>query len=46
VPEKSASDELHRWWKRAKLYEREQFLFDVTSEHRSRVERAKTQSTR
>jgi small-conductance mechanosensitive channel len=43
VPEKSASDELHRWWKRAKLYEREQFLADVTSEHRSRVERAKTQ---
>jgi len=38
VPEKTASDELHRWWKRAKLYEHEQFLADVTS-----VERAKTQ---
>jgi hypothetical protein len=43
VPEKSASDELHRWWKRARPHEREQFLADVTSEHRSRVERAKTQ---
>jgi hypothetical protein len=43
VPEKSASDELHRWWKRARLREREQFLADVTSEHRCRVERAKTQ---
>ena len=41
VPEKTASDELHRWWKRAKPHEREQFLADVTSEHRSRVERAK-----
>jgi hypothetical protein len=29
--------------KRAKPYEREQFFADVTSEHRSRVERAKTQ---
>ena len=43
VPEKSTSDELHRWWKRAKPDERGQFLADVTSEHRSRVERAKTQ---
>ena len=43
MPEKLASDALHRRWKRAKPYERERFLADVTSEHRSRVERAKTQ---